>query len=175
MKLSRSLILIVAVVILAPAFWIGTLAQSQPFQKAQTSQNVSPAKLKDEKSSKAAVVIQGKPLLDWMTALKDPDPAVRVRAVEVLGEVTRDQAGDEWSKLQIAVRGAASQDKDPAVRKAAAFFSDLISGKLSNAPDLRKRMLEEWKRTVAPTLTPLRGRRGGRPERPCSDRTGAVI
>ena len=167
MKLSRSLILIVAAVILAPAFWIATLAQSQPFQKAQTSQNVSPAgasaprqaepvKLKDEKANKPAVVIQGKPLSDWMTALKDRDPAVRLRAVEVLGEVTSDQAGDQWSKLQIAVRSAASQDKDPAVRKAAAFFSDLISGKLSNAPELRKRMLEERKRTVAPTLTPLR-------------------
>ena len=167
MKLSRSLIFAAATLIVAPAFWIATLARSEPFQKAQTSQNVSPAgaaaprpaeqvKPKDEKADKPAVVIQGKPLSDWMTALKDRDPAVRLRAVEVLGEVTSDQAGDQWSKLQIAVRSAATQDKDPAVRKAAAFFSDLISGKLSNAPDLRKRMLEEWKRTVAPTLTPLR-------------------
>ena len=43
MKLSRNLILIVTAVILAPAFWIATLAQSQTFQKAQTSQNLSPA------------------------------------------------------------------------------------------------------------------------------------
>ena len=120
MKLSQSLILIVAAAILAPAFWIATLAQSQPFQKAQTSQNVSPAgasaprqaepvKVKDEKANKPEVVIQGKPLSDWMTALKDRDPAVRLRAVEVLGEITSDQAGDQWPRLQIAIRSVAFQ------------------------------------------------------------------
>ena len=102
------------------------------------------------------MIIQDKPLSDWMTALKDRDPAVRLRAVEVLGNVTEAQAGDQWSKLQIAVRSAALQDKDHAVRKAAAYFSDLVGGKLSNSPELRKRMLEQWKRTVAPTSAPLR-------------------
>ena len=167
MKLSRSVILFMATGVLAPAFWVATLAQPQLFQKDQTSHNVSPAdasatvqaeqaKLKSETANKPAAVIQGKPLSDWMTELKNRDPAVRLRAVEVLGEVTSDQAGDQWPKLQIAIRSAAFQDKDPAVREAAAFFSDLVGGKLSNAPEMRKRMLDERKRKVAPRSTLLR-------------------
>ena len=166
MKLSRSLILVVAAAILAPAFWIATLARSEPFQKAQTSQNVSPAgasaprqaeqvKPKAEKANKPAVMIQGKPLSDWMTALKDRDPAVRLRAVEVLGEVTSDQAGDQWSKLQIAINSAATRTRTlPFGKPPQPSF--LRSDYGSRTPESRKRMLEEWKRTVAPTLTPLR-------------------
>ena len=42
------------------------------------------------------------------------------------------------------------------MRKAASFFAELMSGKLSNAPAIRKRMLEDRERTVAPILTPVR-------------------
>ena len=98
MKLSRSLILIVAAVILAPAFWIATwpsLSCSKRLKRVRTPPAVAAAprqaeqvKPKDEKANKPAVMIQGKPLSDWMTALKDRDPAVRLRALEVLGDVT---------------------------------------------------------------------------------------
>jgi WD40 repeat protein/beta-lactamase regulating signal transducer with metallopeptidase domain len=165
MKLSRSLILIVAIVILAPAFWIASLAQSQPVQKAQTSQNVAPAgasapgqaeqvKPKDEKVNKPAVVIQGKPLSDWMTALKDRDPAVRLRAVEVLGDVTQDQAGDQFFNLQSEVSSSASMDKDPGVRKAAAAAESLLL--FRPTAESRLQMLEAQKRAIPPTSMPLR-------------------
>jgi len=165
MKLSRSLILIVATAILAPAFWVATLAQSQPFQKAQASQNVSPAsaavprqaepvKLKDGNANKPAVIIQGKPLSHWMTALKDRDPAVRMRALEVLGDVTQDQAGDQFFNLQSEINGAASHDKDPGVRKAAtATGSHLLSFPTAES---RRQMLEAQKLAVPPTSTLLR-------------------
>ncbi len=116
-------------------------------------------------------MINGKPLADWMTGLKDRDPAVRLRAVEALGRVTRDQAGGSWPKLQITMRSVGLDDKDPAVRKAASFFAELMSGKLSNAPEIRKRMLEDRERTVAPILTPVRLVDGqARPVNGCSRR-----
>ena len=77
-----------------------------------------------------------------------PRPVRCARAVEALGRVTRDQAGGSWPKLQITMRSVGLDDKDPAVRKAASFFAELMSGKLSNAPAIRKRMLEDRERTV---------------------------
>jgi WD40 repeat protein/beta-lactamase regulating signal transducer with metallopeptidase domain len=161
MKLSRSLIVVAGVAVAAPAFWIAAMAQTQSSQKAQTSQTVTPAsgqaepaKPKDEKAPKPAVVIQGKPLVDWIAALKDRDPAARKRAVEVLGTVTGDQAGGLWSELQTAIHTTVFSDKDREVRMAAAAVADGF--KIANAPAIKKRVDEERKRTVAPTLPPIR-------------------
>ncbi len=81
-----------------------------------------------------ATTIHGKTLDAWLVALKDRDPAVRKRAVEVVGEraVDPDLAQDERLRLQTAVRSVLSSDKDAEVRQAAAFFADLF--KVSGAP-----------------------------------------
>ena len=95
MKLSRTAIGIVAIGVVAPAFWIATLAQSQPLRGAQSLapagsaaalQNAGPKDKKNDKADKPGVMINGKPLAEWMTGLKDRDPSVRLRAVEALGE-----------------------------------------------------------------------------------------
>ena len=57
-------------------------------------------------------MVQGKTIKDWIAALKDRDPAVRKRAVEVLGDVTSDQAGGLWSELHIAINSTMLSDKD---------------------------------------------------------------
>ena len=111
MKLSRNLILAAGVAVLAPAFWIAASAQSQPAQTAQT--HAEPVKPKDEKASKPPVMVQGKSLSDWITALKNRDPTVRKQAVEVLGGVTKDQAGDQFSDIRARIVGVRSSDKDP--------------------------------------------------------------
>ena len=59
--------------------------------------------MKEEKADKPAAMIQGKTVVDWIATLKDSDPAVRKRAVEVLGSVARDQAGEFWSQLRTAI------------------------------------------------------------------------
>ncbi len=153
MKLSRSLVLIVAATILAPTFWIAKQAQSQPFEIAQTSRNISPAKPHDDKASKPSPVIEGKPLSDWTSALKDGDPAVRTHALEVLGNVTEDQAGDQFFNVQAHVNSSASMDKDPAVRKAATTAQFLLLA--FPTAEARKRRLEEQKRALPPTATPV--------------------
>jgi hypothetical protein len=53
-----------------------------------------------------AATIHGKTLDGWLAALNDRDPAVRKRAVEIVGEhaVDPDLAQNERFRLQIAVR-----------------------------------------------------------------------
>jgi WD40 repeat protein len=155
------LIIAAGVVIAAPTSWIAASALTRPFHLAQTNKNESPtprpqepAKSKHENVAKRPVAIQGKPLADWIAALKDPDPAVRRRAVEVLGKVTRDQAGDQFSDIHARILGLMSSDTDRAVRRAAAAIADEI--KLENAPGIKRRVEEERKRAVGPTLTPIR-------------------
>ena len=99
-------------------------------------------------------LFQGKTIDGWVAALKDPDPAVRKRAVEVLGERTLDPAlpPDEKASLQTEVRSLAVTDKDAAVRQAAAFFDDLF--KVSHSPEMVNRLLEQRRRAST--------RRGGR-------------
>ena len=112
------------------------------------------AKKEGRQASPAA--IRGKTVDEWQDALKDRDPAVRERAVEVLGERALDPAlpQDEKSRMQIAVNTVMSTDKDQQVRQAAAFFADLH--RLSNSPERLKRALEERKRVVKPTRVPIR-------------------
>jgi hypothetical protein len=79
---------------------------------------------------------------------------VRKRAVEVLGNVTREQAGNQFSRLQSRVNSAANMDKKPGVRKAAETAARLLL--TSPSLETRERRFEEQKRAIAPTLTPLR-------------------
>jgi len=111
------------------------------------------AKPQDGQAGKSPLVIDGKPLSEWRKALKDRDPAVRKRAVEVLGHLTRDQAGDHWSPLQAEINTLAFDDKDPGVRSAAATVADLSRVR---SPEMRRRVLEEQSQAIARTPTPLR-------------------
>jgi WD40 repeat protein len=165
MKLSRSLILIAAAPIVVPAFWLASLARSQPLPEAQTTQSPSPpaaaptpqagpVKVKDNKTDKLTAMIQGKPLADWLTELRDRDPAVRKRALVVLGDVTHDLAGDRFWEVQGHVSGVEASDKDPEIRKAAAATASLLLS--FPTAESRRRRLEEQKRAVPPTATPLR-------------------
>src|SRR5262249_48645324 len=82
---------------------------------------------------------QGRTIEEWIAALKDRDPAKRKRAVEVIGErsVDPDIAADEKSRLRTALTSVFS-DKDPEVRKTAAFFVDLF--KVSGHPEMLERL-----------------------------------
>lgn len=101
-------------------------------------------------------LIQGKTIDAWLAALKDRDPAVRKRAIEVLGERTLDPAlpADEKASLQTEVRSLLFSDKDAAVRQTAAFFADLF--KVSGSPEMVDRLLEHRRRTVNPTRRAIR-------------------
>ena len=101
-------------------------------------------------------LIQGKTIDAWLAALKDRDPAVRKRAIEVLGECTLDPAlpADEKASLQTEVRSLLFSDNDAAVRQAAAFFADLF--KVSGSPEMVDRLLEEQRRAVDPTRRVIR-------------------
>jgi WD40 repeat protein len=101
-------------------------------------------------------LIQGKTIDAWLAGLKDRDPDVRKRAIEVLGERTLDPAvpADEKASLQIEVRSLLFSDKDAAVRQAAAFFADLF--KVADSPEMVDRLLEERRRAVDPTRRAIR-------------------
>src|SRR5262249_46999345 len=79
----------------------------------------------------------------------------RKRAVEVIGErsVDPDIPADEKSRLRTALTSVFS-DKDPEVRKAAAFFVELF--KVSGHPEMLERRLEEHRRAVDPTRPAIR-------------------
>jgi HEAT repeats len=101
-------------------------------------------------------LIQGKTIDAWLAALKDSDPTVRKRAVEVLGERTLDPTlpADQKASLQTEVRSLLFSDKDAAVRQAAAFFADLF--KVSGSPEMVDRLLEHRRRAVDPTRRAIR-------------------
>jgi WD40 repeat protein len=112
--------------------------------------------LAQEKAHAPQAVSQGRTIDEWLAALKDRDPAVRRRAVEALGERTLDPAmpPGERSRLQLAVNSLMLSDKDPDVREAAGFFSTLQS--IAGSPERVKQALEERRRVVRPTRTPIR-------------------
>ena len=100
-------------------------------------------------------MIQGKTIDAWLAALKDRDPAVRKRAVEVLGERTLDPAipADEKSRLQTDVRSLMFSDKDrgsPASRR-------VLRGSVQGCPILPRWSSACWSSEGAPST-----RRGGR-------------
>jgi WD40 repeat protein/beta-lactamase regulating signal transducer with metallopeptidase domain len=159
MKLPRGLLALTAAALMVP---VGLSISRAHLARAPLDEGVqAEAKAKEEApQAKPAgdrpAVIQGKTIDEWLAALKDRDPAVRERAVDVVGERSLDPAvsADERSRLRIAVNSLLFSDKDPEVRRAAAFFSDL--SRASGSPERVKRALEERQRVVKPTLTSIR-------------------
>jgi hypothetical protein len=109
-------------------------------------------------------LIQGKTIDAWLAGLKDRDPDVRKRAIEVLGERTLDPAvpADEKASLQIEVRSLLFSDKDAAVRQAAAFFADLFKV-LSRVP-----IFSATPTVSLPSPSPSRSKRQLRTHGACS-------
>ena len=85
--------------------------------------------------------------------MEDRDPAVRRRAVEVLADLTRDQAGDQWSRFQRKIATLAFMDKDRGVRTWAAMVLDLAK---FSSPERRRQFIEQMRTRVEPTATRLR-------------------
>ena len=103
------------------------------------------------------VTIQGKTIDEWLAALKDRDPAVRERAVEILGERALDPAVPPDEQVEAAnggdVAGVLGQERaGPAGRRIL-----LRSPEDCRAPPRRvKQALQERKKTVRPTRMPIR-------------------
>ncbi len=159
MKLPRGLIALTAAILLLPAGWTigrahlaGPPTDPRAQEKADPKKEPQPTRPADGRPA----LIHGKSVAEWLAALKDRDRAVRLRAVEVLGERTLDPAitADERSRLQIAVSSLLFSDKDEEVRQAAAFFLDLRN--ISGSPERVKRAIEERKRVVKPTRMSIR-------------------
>jgi hypothetical protein len=64
-----------------------------------------------DQSTTPPIIIQGRLLSDWITALGDKDPAERKWALQILGRVTRDQVGAERSRRQDTINGKMFDDK----------------------------------------------------------------
>jgi hypothetical protein len=159
MRLSRGLPALTAAMLMFPnGFMIirahpaGALGGSQAPAKAETK---APAPQAAPAAGRPAT-IQGNTIDEWLAALKAPEPKVRERAVEVLGERALDPAvpQDERSRLGSAISGLIFSDKDADVRQAAAFFADL--GRIAGDPERVKRAVEERKRIIKPTTVPIR-------------------
>ena len=132
-----------------------------PVDQLQAPPRKAEAGKKDESQPAKAAAdrpasIQGKTIDEWLAALKDRDPAVRERAVEVVGERSLDPAlpADEKSRLQIALNTLMSSDKDRGVRQSAAFFADLQ--RMAHSPERLKRALEVRRRVVKPMRVTIR-------------------
>ena len=122
---SRSFnIEVAAILALSAAMSLPALAQPSSARSAKDA----------DLANKQAVTIEGRRLSDWIAGLKDKDPAVRKRALVVLGNVPRGQLGDEMARLQDLVKGLMFGDKDSAVREAAT--ASLL--KLSRTPQLQQ-------------------------------------
>ena len=115
-------------------------------EKPDTPRRPELVQAKSEKANKLPIFIEGKPLAEWRTSLKDRDPAVRKRAVEVLGNVTQDQAGDQWFQLPAEINGVMLSDKDPGVRDAAATASVLL--RVSSTATTRAKPMNPPSRTI---------------------------
>ena len=99
--------------------------------------------------------IKGKTIDEWLAALKDRDPSVRERAVEIIAERALDPAAtpNEQSRLLLALTPLALSDQNQQVREAAAFFAGLR--RILGRPDAVKQALEQRKNTVKPTRMPI--------------------
>jgi WD40 repeat protein len=141
-----------------PAVLMSIVANTATAQLKETNAAAGPpakgnAKTRNAVRSTPNPTIQGKSLDEWLAALKDRDPAVRKRAVEVLGGLRRDQIGDLWTRVSADIHSVCLTDKDPRVRAAAATATDLLAR--DPPPEIRRRILEARKRTVEPIVTPL--------------------
>ena len=131
MNPHRAPLALILILSIAPAGWtIGDAARAAAPTGAQAS-GKDEAKREAVPSKPAAgrpATIQGKTIDEWLAALKDRDPAVRKRAVEVVGERSVDPAvpADERSRLHTAVASLCSRTRTGKSGEAAAFFADLF-------------------------------------------------
>ena len=158
MKLPRRLLALTAAFLVVLALWaIGhaTVAASPAGSQAQEKADLKTAPSPAKTAGGRPAIVQGKTIDEWLTALKDQDPAARERAVEVVGERTLDPAvsEEEKSRLRTAVASLLS-DKNADVRQAAAVFTDLQ--RISRSPERLKRAFEQRKRAVKPTSMTIR-------------------
>jgi WD40 repeat protein len=93
------------------------------------AQTLNPANPNQQQISR----IQGRLFADWTAELKDKDPAVRIRAVAVLGDIPPGRVGSRLGSLQDVIKGVMFGDPDRSVREAAT--ASLL--KLSRIPDAR--------------------------------------
>jgi WD40 repeat protein len=159
MKRHRRLLGLIAAILIVPAGLAKRSAAvtalpigSQTQETADSKKETPPAKpIADQPA-----MIQGKTIDEWLAALKDHDPAVRERAVEILGQRAPDPTvpPDQQSRLLIAVTSLMVSDQNKDVRQAAAFFADLR--RLSGRPERVKEALEKRKNIVKPTRMPIR-------------------
>ncbi len=132
------------------------LAASPAVLRVEEQEQAKKETPRSEPDADGPAMVQGKTIDEWKAALKDRDPAVRKRAVEVLGERAVDPAvpAEEKSRLQIDVRSLMLSDKDRDVSQAAAFYADLF--KVVDSPEMVERLLEEHRRAVDPTRRAIR-------------------
>jgi hypothetical protein len=109
-----------------------------------------------DQSNKPPITIHGRPLSDWITALRDNDPAERKWALQILGRMTRDQAGAELCRVQDAISGIMFYDKDSDVRAVAT--KNL--GRLSRSVEFARRAALRRVRDLVPTVIRLVDVRG---------------
>jgi WD40 repeat protein len=149
MILTAALVIASAGLVIRGAPASASPAGAQPQENTESKKEPKPA-------ADGPARIQGKTIDEWLAALKDRDPAVRERAVEVLGERAFDPTlpPNEKSRLLTAAQSLLFSDPDREVRSAAAFFTDLE--RLSASPERVKQALEERKKAVKPTQTPIR-------------------
>ena len=100
-------------------------------------------------------VIQGKTIEEWLAALKDRDPAMRKRAVEVIGRALRGSGHPRGREVEAADRGdfrlLGQGPGGPQGRR-------VLRGPLQGLrpPEMLERLLEEHRRAVKPTRRPIR-------------------
>jgi beta-lactamase regulating signal transducer with metallopeptidase domain/Tol biopolymer transport system component len=157
MKLSRGLLALTAALLIVPAGLaissapVAALPTGAQAQERPSSEQTKPSKPIADPPAK----IQGKTIDEWLAALKDRDPAVRERAVDVLGEraLGLTISDEEKAKLLLAVSSLAFSDQNNQVRQAAAFFVDVQ--RISRSPERLEQALQQRKNTVKPTRTSI--------------------
>ncbi len=123
---------------------------------AQEKDDTKKVSAPSKPSADGPATIQGKTIDEWLAALKDRDPAVRKRAVEVVGERSVDPAviQPERSRLHTAVASLALSDKDQDVARDAGYYAVLFD--VSDFPGEVKRLRDERRRAVDPARTSIR-------------------
>jgi WD40 repeat protein len=87
----------------------------------------APARSPSGPGDEPPLLIQGRPLAEWVTGLGDEDPAQRKWALRVLRRSSRDRPGHLIPGLAEAIKRVALQDPDPDLRRFAADWLSEVS------------------------------------------------
>ena len=155
MKRPSGLMALTVFISIVPA-GLAHLAAPPAVLRAEEQEQAKKEPPRSEPEAEVPAMVQGKAIDTWKTALKDRDPAVRKRAIEILGERAVDPAvpAEQKWRLQIDVRMLMLSDKDRDVSQAAAFYADLF--KVADSPEMVERLLEQHRRAVHPTRRAIR-------------------